>query len=91
MLIVFWLLQGTTDTCTDIHTYTCVCVCIYMHAIICSLMLNQDVLIPQERTLPPDVHTFRDRSLDDGAERGWEECCLAPAFCTAEQQDFSVL
>lgn len=67
------------------YIYTC------MHAIICSLMLKQDILILWERTLPPDVHTFQDRSLDDGAKQEWGECCLAPDFCTAEQQDLSML
>lgn len=32
-------------------------------------MLKQDILILQEKTLPPDVHPFPDRSLDGGAEQ----------------------
>lgn len=63
----------------------------YMHTIVCFLMLKQDALIPQERTLPPGVLPVHDRSLDDGSERGWEQCSLASAFCTAGQEDFSVL
>lgn len=56
-----------------------------MHAITSYLILKQDVLILRERKLPPGVHIFQNRSLDGGAEWGWEEGCLAPTFCTAEQ------
>lgn len=62
-----------------------------MHTIICFLMLKQDALIPQERMLPPGVHTFYDRSLDDRAERGREQWSLSSAFCTAGQEHFSIL
>lgn len=54
-------------------------------------MLTQDILILWEGILPPDVHTFQDRSLDDGVKWEWGECCLVPAFCTAKQEDLSML
>lgn len=73
MHTLFFLLEGTTNTYTDMHRYTHIYRCTYtyvVHGITCFLMLKQDVSDLQERTLPPDVYPFQDTSLDGVVE--WE-------------------
>lgn len=70
MNTLFFLLEGTTNTYTDMHRYTRIYRCTYTYGITCSLMLKQDVSDLQERTLPPDVYAFQDTSLHGVVE--WE-------------------